>query len=104
MDYFKIRFGSDLDELTTKFEKTLEDMLGNMGPSFRLSERMWRPPMDMYETAAEIVILAEIGGVDKDDLEVEISSKAVRIQGQRAAAAARRGLHLPAGRDPVRPL
>jgi HSP20 family protein len=88
MEYFKIRFGSDLDALTTKFEKTLEDMLGNMGPSFRLSERMWRPPMDMYETAAEIVILAEIGGVDKDDLEVEISSKAVRIQGQRAAAAA----------------
>jgi len=86
MDYFKIRFGSDLDDLTSKFEKTLEDMLGNMGPTFRLSERMWRPPMDMYETAGEIVIMAEIGGVDKDDLEVEISSKAVRIQGHRTAA------------------
>jgi HSP20 family protein len=91
MEYFKIRFGNDLDELTSKFEKTLEDMLGNMGPSFRLSERMWRPPMDMYETAAEVVILAEIGGVDKDDLEVEISSKAVRIQGQRSAAAGGEG-------------
>ncbi len=91
MEYFKIRFGNDLDSLTTKFEKTLEDMLGNMGPSFRLSERMWRPPMDMYETAAEIVILAEIGGVDKDDLEVEISAKAVRIQGQRTGAPAGEG-------------
>ncbi len=91
MDYFKIRFGNDLDELTSKFEKTLEDMLGGMGPSFRLSERMWRPPMDMYETAAEVVILAEIGGVDKDDLEVEISSKAVRIRGQRSATAGGEG-------------
>jgi HSP20 family protein len=91
MDYFKIRFGNDLDELSSRFEKTLEDMLGNMGPSFRLSERMWRPPMDMYETATEVVIQAEIGGVDKDDLEVEISSKAVRIQGQRAASAGGEG-------------
>jgi HSP20 family protein len=91
MDYFKIRFGSDLDELTSKFEKTLEDMLGDMGPTFRMSERMWRPPMDMYETAGEIVIMAEIGGVDKDDLEVEISSKAVRIQGHRTASAGGEG-------------
>jgi HSP20 family protein len=85
MEFFKIRFGNDLDELTAKFEKTLEDMLGTMGPSFMLSERTWRPPMDMYETRQEVVILAEIGGVDREDLEVEISSKAVRIQGKRLA-------------------
>ena len=85
MEFFKIRFGNDLDELTSKFEKTLEDMLGTMGPSFMLSERTWRPPMDMYETRTEVVILAEIGGVDKEDLEVEISSKAVRVQGSRRA-------------------
>jgi HSP20 family protein len=85
MEFFKIRFGNDLDELTSKFEKTLEDMLGTMGPSFMLSERTWRPPMDMYETREEVVILAEIGGVDKEDLEVEISSKAVRVQGRRLA-------------------
>jgi len=85
MEFFKIRFGNDLDELTAKFEKTLEDMLGTMGPSFMLSERTWRPPMDMYETREEVVILAEIGGVEKEDLEVEISSKAVRIQGKRLA-------------------
>jgi HSP20 family protein len=84
MEFFKIRFGNDLDELTSKLEKSLEDMLG-IGPSFMLSERAWRPPMDMYETPEEVVILAEIGGVDKEDLEVEISSKAVRIQGRRVA-------------------
>ncbi len=86
MEFFKIRFGNDLDELTSKLERTLEDMLG-MSPSFTLSERTWRPPMDMYETPEEVVILAEIGGVDKGDLEVEISSKAVRIQGKRLAPA-----------------
>jgi len=87
MEFFKIRFGNDLDDLTSKFEKTLEDMLGTMGTSFMLSSRSWRPPMDMFETREEIVILAEIGGVEKEDLEVEISSKAVRIQGSRPAPA-----------------
>jgi len=84
MEFFKIRFGNDLDELSSKIEKTLEDMLG-IGPSFTLSERAWRPPMDMYETRDEVIIRAEIGGVDREDLEVEISSKAVRIQGSRIA-------------------
>jgi HSP20 family protein len=87
MEFFKIRFGNDLDEITSRFEKTIEDMLGSMGPSFMLSERAWRPPMDMYETSDAIVIMAEIGGVEKADLEVEISSKAVRIRGQRLAPA-----------------
>ena len=87
MEFFKIRFGNDLDEITYRFEKTIGEMLGPMGPSFMLSERAWRPPMDMYETTDTVVILAEIGGVDKADLEVEISTKAVRIQGQRLAPA-----------------
>jgi HSP20 family protein len=88
MEFFKIRFGNDLEELTSRFEKTMEDMLGSMAPAFMLAERCWRPPMDMVETPQDIVILAEIGGVDKNDLEVEISSKAVRIHGKRAAPAA----------------
>jgi len=41
--------------------------------------------MDMNETPEEVIILAEIPGVDKEDLDVEISSKAVRIQGNRFA-------------------
>jgi HSP20 family protein len=97
MEFFKIRFGNDLDELTSKFEKTLEDMLGTMGPSFMLSERTWRPPMDMYETREEVVILAEIGGVDKEDLEVEISSKALRVQGRRLAPSCSQVLAAPTG-------
>jgi HSP20 family protein len=87
MEFFKIRFGNDRDDLSLRIEKTLGEMLGSMGPSFMLSERTWRPPMDMYETPEAVVILAEVGGVAKEDLEVEISSKAVRISGQRPAPA-----------------
>ncbi len=84
MDFIKIRFSEDFGELGAKFEKTIEDMFRTMSAGFTLAERTWKPPMDMNETPEEIVIVAEVAGVDKRDLDVEISSRAVRIRGKRA--------------------
>ncbi len=83
MDYIKIRFGDDIDRLGSKFERTIENMFRSAGPMFILSERAWKPPMDIYETPEEIIILAEIAGVSKEHLEVEINRKAVKIHGKR---------------------
>jgi len=85
MEYIKIRFLDDFGHMGSKFEKTIEDMFRSMSPAFTLAERSWKPPMDMNETPEEIIIIAEVPGVEKDDLEVEISSKAVRIRGDRFA-------------------
>ena len=86
MDYIKIRFGNDFDQLASKLDKTFEEMFRSrlMSPMFTSSERTWSPQMDIYETQDEIIIQAEIAGVDKENLEVEISSKAVRIYGKRS--------------------
>ena len=83
MDYIKIRFTSDVDQLGSDVEKTFEELFRSVSPMFSLSQRMWKPQMDIYETPEEIIILAEIAGVDKENLELEISSKAVRIYGNR---------------------
>ena len=86
MDYIKIRFGNDFDQLASKLDKTFEEMFRSrlMSPMFTSSERTWSPQMDIYETQDEIIIQAEIAGVDKENLEVEINSKAVRIYGKRS--------------------
>ncbi len=84
MDYIKIRFIDDFEQLSSRFEKTIEDMFRSINPIFALAERAWKPPMDIYETPEEVIILAEIAGVNKEDLEVEISSKAVKIYGKRS--------------------
>ena len=83
MDYIKIRFGNDFGASDSRFDKTIEDMFRSMSPMFSLSERAWKPQMDIYETPQEVIILAEVAGVDKDNLEVEISSRAIRIRGNR---------------------
>ena len=87
MDFIKIRFGNDFLHGKSKFEKNIEEMFRSMSPIFALSEGPWKPLMDIYEAPDEIFILAEIAGVDKDDLELEISTKAVRIHGIRRSGA-----------------
>jgi len=79
MDYIKIRFGNDFDQV----ERTVEGVFRSLSPMYSLAQRTWTPQMDIYETPEEIVIRAEIAGVDKEDLEVEISSKALKIFGSR---------------------
>ena len=83
MDYIKIRFTDDFDRLSSEFEKTVDEMFRSISPRFSLAERSWKPQMDIYETPEEIIIRAEIAGVDKENLEVEISSRAVKIYGNR---------------------
>jgi HSP20 family protein len=83
MDYIKIRFTKDFDQLGSTFEKTVEDLFRTINPMFSIAEQKWKPQMDMYETPEEIIIMGEIAGVNKEDLELEISSKAVRVKGNR---------------------
>jgi len=89
MDVIKIRFADDFEDLDGRLEKSMEEMFRSVSPLFSLSERIWKPPMDMNETSDQIIITAEVAGVDKDDLEVEISSKAVRIRATRRASLCR---------------
>jgi HSP20 family protein len=83
MDYIKIRFGNDFGTTDSGYGKSIEDMFRSINPMFSFSERAWRPQMDIYETPEEVIVLAEVAGIDKENLEVEISSRAIRISGNR---------------------
>ncbi len=83
MDYIKIKFGNDFDRPGATFGKTIEDMFRSINPRFTLSEGTWKPYMDIYETSEEIIVVAEMSGVKKEDLGVEINRKAVKIYGKR---------------------
>lgn len=85
MDYIKIRFGGDLDPLGSHLERTMEDIFRPrpVNPMFASHDRCWRPQMDIYETPEEIIIRAELAGVEAENLEVEINRKAIRIAGYR---------------------
>ena len=85
MDYVKIRFGNDFERIASKIEGTIDGIFRSRpaNPMFSSCEYSWSPQMDIYESAQEIIIRAELAGVDQDHLDVEISSKAVKICGIR---------------------
>lgn len=43
----------------------------------------WLPPVDIYETKENVVIEAEVPGVNKDDLKIEYSDGVLTIKGER---------------------
>ena len=85
MELVKIRFGNDPESNETSIQKNLSDVFRTSNPLFRCSDCLWVPPMDMIETAEEIVIVAEIAGANIDEMKVEITRKAVKISGRRRA-------------------
>lgn len=63
----------------------------------------WEPPIDIFETDGELVILAALPGVIAEQLEVIVEGSALLIRGQRAMpltckSATIRRLEIPYGR------
>ena len=85
MEYIKIRFGDEFDRIGSQLERTILDIFRPrpVSPMFACKDCGWIPQIDIYETEKEVFIWAELAGVEKDDLEVELNNKAVRISGFR---------------------
>ncbi len=85
MDHIKITCGDPFDRIGSQFEKTIQDIFRPrpVNPMFACKDCSWVPQMDMFETEEEVIIWAELAGVDKENLQVEVNAKAVRIFGAR---------------------
>ncbi len=84
MDYIKIRFCNDVDKLHSKIERSIDDVFRSMNPTFSLNKRTWHPQIDIYETHEEIIVRAEVAGVDIENLAVEVSQRAIKLTGKRS--------------------
>lgn len=47
------------------------------------SHNEWRPPLDVFETDASIEVVAEIAGLDGEQIDVTIGSDVISIRGHR---------------------
>lgn len=48
-------------------------------------ERVWRLPLDAYVTAEEIIVLADMPGVNPESVEITIEGDTLTIKGERPA-------------------
>ncbi len=47
-------------------------------------EGVWAPPVDIYERRESLVLLVDLPGLKREDIEVQVESDTVTIQGERA--------------------
>lgn len=54
----------------------------------------WEPPLDIYETGHTIVIIAELPGVKKDQVNVTVEQNILTIEGEREKRVPSRTVHV----------
>jgi len=70
----------EMEEMARQMEFLLE---GIRRPRSRFATHLWQPMVDVYETAEEVFVLAELPGVDRERLSVSVDGRLLILRGER---------------------
>ncbi len=70
-----------------QMERLLDHLAGSKPPAVQFYPGAWQPAVDVYETASEIVVTAELAGVRGGDVQILISRNSLIIRGERSEPA-----------------
>jgi len=73
----------DLLTAQRDFDRLFRDTFSPLFGETELSTRSWAPPVDIYETDNDIVLKAELSGVDPKDVEVRVEDNNLYLKGER---------------------
>ncbi len=82
MPLIKIDIHSGVDPLDRRFQETMDDFL-HAPICFIGNRRGWVVPMDISEGEEDLVVVAEVAGVDKEGLRVVLEGEWLQISGRR---------------------
>lgn len=71
-----------MNRLRRDMDRLLERMLGEFRPSAASGIAWKRPSYDLTETERELILRAEIPGVDPNELEIDITDNILTIKGE----------------------
>ncbi len=83
MERYKRLMGKDFETIQQRMERMLGTIFDEMRPTMFSVEKVWRPPIDIYETPEEVMVLVEIAGMSKRDINVTMEDEVLRISGTR---------------------
>jgi HSP20 family protein len=73
----------ELDTLQSDINRVFEAFFG--GRSANGATQRWVPAMDLVETDEHLVLKADLPGLDKEDVKIEIKDNVLTISGERKA-------------------
>lgn len=73
----------DLVTLRERMNRLFEDAFTSRGEEKDLVASSWSPSVDIYETENEIVLTAEVPGVDEKNIEIKLEDNTLSLKGDR---------------------
>lgn len=80
MNFIKISFNNNFEE---EFQKAVDEVFHLARPVFRQHNCIWMPHVDVYESPEEIIVLADVAGINKEALHIELNQSKIKIAGVR---------------------
>ncbi|MFQ5720406.1 MAG: Hsp20/alpha crystallin family protein [Acidobacteriota bacterium] len=73
----------DLTRIQERMNRMFEDSLGRTRGDLSGETGRWVPAVDIYETPERVVLLADLPGVEQDDIELRIENNTLVLSGER---------------------
>jgi HSP20 family protein len=73
----------DIVTLRDRMNRLFEDMSGARSEEKDIMGGAWAPSVDIYENENEVVLAAEIPGVDEKDVEIKVEDNNLTLRGER---------------------
>lgn len=73
----------DLAELQDRINRIFEDRVTRRQEGEPISERTWAPPVDIYEDETQLVVRAELPGLKREDIDIQVTTESLVISGER---------------------
>jgi HSP20 family protein len=79
----------EVDSLQSEVNRLFDSFFG--GPGKGTAARRWVPAMDLMETEDHLVLKADLPGLDRDDVSIEIKDGVLTVSGERKTENEERG-------------
>jgi len=73
----------DLITIREKMNRLFEEAVTSRGEEKDLVSSSWTPSVDIFETEQELVLSAEVPGIDEKDIEIKIEDNTLTLRGER---------------------
>jgi HSP20 family protein len=83
--------GRDLDALQGDMNRLFDSFFGRRDTAQSTAARRWVPAMDLVETEDQLVLRADLPGMRREEIEIEIKDNVLTISGERKAEHERKG-------------
>ncbi len=83
MYIIKVKYGRNLRGFRQSPQRLRHEMMNLNRPLIYTSSGGWTPEADMYETAHEMIVIVNLAGVRREDIEVSFNEHWLFVKGKR---------------------